>query len=372
MANNSNNFSMRSVLEKDKLIGTNFLDWQRNLRIVLKQERKLYIIDIPRPTPGANVVIEVETIGSRSITGISPMPTIRIMVLLDLSEIVDERNVKVHLMTSKLIHEFYLRKPHKLVTRCVWKNVCPNDPVTSILLSSTISDRSKRTIILMVGIGEILVIDLDPIVSTLSLHVSRENVIRAFNCKESTGELGYLAKLGAPITMEHQIDLILQSLNSRYSQFVMNYNMNEIDKNPTELLAMLKTAETNIQKASLAPMLMVNKRKAKGKGKWKYKKKMRSKSNVNLKPVPTKALNPKCGVPKVGDCHYYKKPGHWKRNYHAYLENLKKKKNVAIAASDSDIYVIEVNMSTSISWLLDNGCSSHICINVQDSKEVGH
>ena len=81
------------------------------------------------------------------------------------------------------------------------------------------------------------------------------------------GYIEYLAKLGAPIAVEHQIDLILQSLNNSYSQFVMNYNMNEIDKNPTELLAMLKTAETNVQKTFPAPMLMVNKGKAKGKGK---------------------------------------------------------------------------------------------------------
>ena len=39
--------SLRSVLEKDKLIGTNFLDWFQNLRIVLKQERKLYVLDEP-------------------------------------------------------------------------------------------------------------------------------------------------------------------------------------------------------------------------------------------------------------------------------------------------------------------------------------
>ncbi|XP_074357267.1 uncharacterized protein LOC141696991 [Apium graveolens] len=149
-----------------------------------------------------------------------------------------------------------------------------------------------------------------------------------------TGYMEYLAKLGAPIAMEHQIDLILKSLNISYSQFVMNYNMNEIDKNPTELLAMLTTAETNVPKASPAPILMVNKGKAKGKGKWKGKRKMGSKSNDNLKPVPTKALNPKSGVPKVGDCHYCKIPGHWKRNYHAYLGDLKKKKDV-IAASDS-------------------------------------
>ncbi|KAL4296190.1 hypothetical protein GQ457_12G014310 [Hibiscus cannabinus] len=38
MANNT--ISLRSLLEKEKLNGINFLDWFRNLRIVLKQERK--------------------------------------------------------------------------------------------------------------------------------------------------------------------------------------------------------------------------------------------------------------------------------------------------------------------------------------------
>ncbi|KAL8131590.1 hypothetical protein AgCh_007503 [Apium graveolens] len=78
---------------------------------------------------------------------------------------------------------------------------------------------------------------------------------------------------------------------------------------------------------------MVNKGNAKRKGIWKGKRKMGSKLNANLKPDPTKALKPKGGVPKVGDYHYCKKPGHWKRNCHAYLEDLKKKK---VAASDSD------------------------------------
>ena len=47
--------SLRSILEKDKLNGTNFLDWYKNLRIVLKQERKEYILDQPVPDePAAN------------------------------------------------------------------------------------------------------------------------------------------------------------------------------------------------------------------------------------------------------------------------------------------------------------------------------
>ena len=57
MANNNNNnstMSLRSVLEKDKLTRTNFLDWFRNFRIVLKQERKIYVLDEPIPKEPAD------------------------------------------------------------------------------------------------------------------------------------------------------------------------------------------------------------------------------------------------------------------------------------------------------------------------------
>ena len=58
MASNTiSNLSLRSILEKDKLNGTNFLDWYRNLRIVLKQKRKEYILDQPVPDePAANTL----------------------------------------------------------------------------------------------------------------------------------------------------------------------------------------------------------------------------------------------------------------------------------------------------------------------------
>ena len=47
--------SLWLILEKNKLNGTNFLDWYRNLRIVLRQERKEYILDQPIPKePAAN------------------------------------------------------------------------------------------------------------------------------------------------------------------------------------------------------------------------------------------------------------------------------------------------------------------------------
>ena len=47
MARNNQQFSLRSVLEKDKLNGTNYADWIRNLRIVLRAEKKEEVLDTP-------------------------------------------------------------------------------------------------------------------------------------------------------------------------------------------------------------------------------------------------------------------------------------------------------------------------------------
>ncbi|KAL4290734.1 hypothetical protein GQ457_14G014260 [Hibiscus cannabinus] len=51
----NNNLSLRSLLEKEKVNGVNFLDWFRNLRIVLKQKRNEYVIEEPvSDEPAAN------------------------------------------------------------------------------------------------------------------------------------------------------------------------------------------------------------------------------------------------------------------------------------------------------------------------------
>ncbi|XP_021759451.1 uncharacterized protein LOC110724336 [Chenopodium quinoa] len=42
---NKNQFSLRSILDKEKMNRTNFLYWQRNLQIVLMQELKEYVPD---------------------------------------------------------------------------------------------------------------------------------------------------------------------------------------------------------------------------------------------------------------------------------------------------------------------------------------
>ena len=152
------------------------------------------------------------------------------------------------------------------------------------------------------------------------------------------GLINQLDKLGAPISHELATDLILGSLHESYDQFVMNYNMQHMEKSIAELHGMLKNAETKIQKTNL--VLMVQKgegMKRKGKGKGNKAKKGKGQSKL-------KAKKPK--PPKKGVCFFCNEQGHWKR-CKLFLEDLKKKKSSE--ATTLGIYVIEVNLSTSAS-----------------------
>src|SRR3954470_9522467 len=48
------NFALKSILEKDKLNGTNFTTWYRNLRIVLKHDKKENVLEEPLPEEPAD------------------------------------------------------------------------------------------------------------------------------------------------------------------------------------------------------------------------------------------------------------------------------------------------------------------------------
>ena len=56
----SSSFALRSILEKDKLNGTNFTNWYRNLRIVLKHDKKVHVLDTRLPDePDENATLAV-------------------------------------------------------------------------------------------------------------------------------------------------------------------------------------------------------------------------------------------------------------------------------------------------------------------------
>ena len=98
------------------------------------------------------------------------------------------------------------------------------------------------------------------------------------------GYIEHLDRLGFPLSQELATDLILNSLPDSYGQFVMNYNMNEMDKSISELHTMLKTAEQNIKSKSSHVLMVQNGKGFKKKGKSKGKGK--GKSNAQPKPKP--------------------------------------------------------------------------------------
>ena len=72
--------------------------------------------------------------------------------------------------------------------------------------------------------------------------------------------LGYnnhLIQLGVNLPDDSVIDKVLQSLPPSYKGFVLNYNMQGMDKTIPELFAMLKAAEVESKKEH--QVLMVNK-----------------------------------------------------------------------------------------------------------------
>ena len=127
---------------------------------------------------------------------------------------------------------------------------------------------------------------------------SSEHVLRL------SGYYNRLNRVGVNLLVDCVIDRVLQSLPPSYKGFVMNYNMQGMNKTIPELFTMLKAAEVETKKEH--QVLMVNKItsfKKKGKGKKGNFKK-------NGKQVATPGKKPKAGPKLETECFYFKGTGH--------------------------------------------------------------
>ena len=305
--------NFNAFLEKEKLKsnGSNFTDWFRNLRIILTATQKAYVLDAPLGEPPA----------------------------VDAPE--DVRNVYQS-----------LRDDHTVVQCAILYGLEPE-----------LQKRFEHH-----GAHE-MIEKLKTIFQTHARVERYDASEKFFNCKmEENGSVsehvlrmsGYadrLSQLGIVIPNELGIDRVLQSLPPSFKSFVMNYNMQGMQKTLPELFAMLKTAEVEIKKEH--QVLMVNKTasfKKKGK-KGKFKK--------GGKKVATPAKKPKAGPDPDTECFYCKGSGHWKRNCPKYLADLKAgnvKKGIL------DIHVIDVYLTStrSSAWVFDTGSVANICNSKQE------
>ncbi|KAJ9544330.1 hypothetical protein OSB04_024037 [Centaurea solstitialis] len=197
---NTNNLSLRSILQKDKLTGPNFLDWERNLMIVLRHERKWYVLEKPLgEAPPANATAAVRNAHKKHSDD-----------LLDVG--------------------------------CLMLATMSPDLQTGLINTNAYD----------------MVCQLRDMFQTQA-HTERYDATKAFNeCKMIKGtsvsdhvmkmkrHLDHLERLGHPVPLQLATDTILNSLSDDYKPFVINYNMNNMEKTIAELHSMLKTAELNM------------------------------------------------------------------------------------------------------------------------------
>ncbi|KAL0404180.1 UNVERIFIED_CONTAM: hypothetical protein Sradi_2058800 [Sesamum radiatum] len=175
-----------------------------------------------------------------------------------------------------------------------------------------------------------------------------------------------LEDLKAGLNNDTYIDVILQSLSPFYDPFIVNYNMNGLEKSIHELINMLVQYEATTHKSEPAVLVgEVSTSKAKGKGarRWKRKKGKGTAVTATASTGGAPLAAPKGkSKGKVWDSHRSKAndvymhcqgKGHWKMECPQLLSN-------------PGMFVVEVNMiSNSASWVLDTGCGAHICNDLQ-------
>ena len=323
--------SIRTILDKEKLAvdGSNFMDWYRALRIVLKREKKAYVLTKPLPAEAPTMTVTV---------GVG-----------------DEAREVENL-------EYVLHNQH----------VEDELDVSTLMLATMAPDLQKR----FEDQSSFLIMDQLSKMFLEQARVERYRVTRSLlQCRMSEGSsvsshilkmmsyLEQLDKLDCSLKKEFAMDIVLNSLSPSYSGFIMNYHMHGMDKSLDELHGMLKTAESDMKKATPSVLMVSDKgkkaKKDKSKRKSKAKGKNKGKGKVADQP---KVDNP---APVDAECYHCKGKGHYRRHCPKYLKD-KEEGRVPESSGILGVLVIEINLASSISdWVFDTGSCAHICSNVQ-------
>ena len=267
--NNFNNLSLLSILEKDKLTGPNFLDWERNLRIVLRHERKWYVLEEPQgeaPPPGATT-------------------TIRNAYQKHSNDLIDVGCLMLATMSSELQTGLMDTGAYDMFRQ-----------LRDMFQSQARTERYNTTKALS------------------SCKMARGTPVSTHVLKIK-GHLDHLERLGHPMPLQLATDMILNSLSDDYRQFVVNFNMNNMNKTIPELHSMLKTTELNMGNDKAKPVLAIEGGGVKRK--WTSKK---SKGNNRLKAKgksfkAKQAKSAKASTARAANrCFYCNEVGHFKNN----------------------------------------------------------
>ncbi|KAJ9565666.1 hypothetical protein OSB04_001632 [Centaurea solstitialis] len=208
----TNNLSLRSILEKDKLTGSNFLDWERNLMIVLRYERKWYVLEEPlREAPPANAPAAARNAHKKHSDDLLDVACLMLATMSpDLQAGLINTNAYDMIRQLRDMFQTQARTERYDATKAF--NEC------KMVKGTSVSDHVMK----------------------MKRH------------------LDHLERLGHPVPLQLATNTILNSLSEDYRPFVVNYDMNNMEKTIAELHSMLKTAELNMgNKNKTKDVLMV-------------------------------------------------------------------------------------------------------------------
>ncbi|KAK1695496.1 hypothetical protein QYE76_012193, partial [Lolium multiflorum] len=239
--------NFNQFLEKEKLKsnGSNFTDWFRHVRIFLNGGNLQYVLDAPLGDPPAET--ETDEVKNVYATRKTRYSQVQCAILCSLEADLQKR--------------FEHHDPHELINEL--KTIFETHAAVECY------EASKHFFSCMMEEG-----------SSVSEHMLA-----------MTGHAKKLSDLGIVIPNRLGINRVLQSLPPSYKNFVMNYNMQNMNKELPELFAMLKSAEIEIKKEH--QVLMVNKTtsfKKQGKSKGKNKKSGKKAATPPVKPKTALSL----------------------------------------------------------------------------------
>ena len=202
--NNTQSFSLRSVLEKDKLNGTNYADWICNLRIVHRADNKEDVLDTRLPEKLATNATAAEWAAYRK-AGYRDREVNCLMLACM------EPELEMQFETNHAAHDMIVAPQGMFQTQARTErfNVSKAFVESKLAEGATVGPH----IIKMVGYTEV-------------------------------GE----ARL--PTWPRVATDFILASLPPSCGNFVSNYHMHGAETGLNELYGMLKTAESDIKKST--------------------------------------------------------------------------------------------------------------------------
>lgn len=266
----STNLNLHNVLFENKLTGPNFIEWIQALKIVLRHENIVYVLDNPIPdAPPDEADQAVKDVFWKHVD--------------------DSENVCCLMLASMSIE---LQKKHE-------------DMTAYGMLMHLNFLYHKKAINERYEISQELFRSRMIEGSAVSSHV-----LKMISLIEK------LEKLGFVLPHQLSVDLIMQSLPDSFSNFVTNFNMNDVEVTTLpQLLIMLITTEVSVKED-------------KGNG-------------LMVEPLSNKKRKLKKAKDRKakGTCFHCGQDGHWKRNCKEYLDTMKEKKLREV--SDSGICEIE-------------------------------